>query len=48
MILGGFTKFVAVVTRTLQEGKIFGDDRHAWFHSNGFGVLTATTQRSIA
>lgn len=34
-------KFVAMVTRTLKEGKTFDDYRHAWFHSNGFGVPTA-------
>ena len=33
-------KFVAVVTRTLREGKTYDDYRRAWFHSNGFGVST--------
>ncbi|HQZ85877.1 MAG: hypothetical protein QG671_3005 [Actinomycetota bacterium] len=33
-------KFVAVVTRTLREGKTYDDYRRAWFHSNGFGVPT--------
>ncbi len=33
-------KFVAIVTRTLREGKNYDDYRRAWFHSNGFGVPT--------
>lgn len=33
-------KFVAIVTRTLKEGKSYEDYRRAWFHTNGFGVPT--------
>ena len=33
-------KFVALVTRTLKEGKTYDDYRRAWFHSFGFGVPT--------
>jgi len=33
-------KFVAIITRTLKEGKTFDDYRKAWFHTNGFGVPT--------
>jgi len=29
---------VAIVTRTLREGKTLQDYRDAWFHSRGFGV----------
>lgn len=32
--------FVAIVTRTLKDGKTFDDHRHASFHGNGFGVPT--------
>lgn len=34
------SKFVAIVTRTLKEGKTFEDYRRAWFHTKGFGVPT--------
>lgn len=33
-------KFVAIITRTLREGKTLQDYRDAWFHSQGFGVPT--------
>jgi hypothetical protein len=33
-------KFIAIVIRTLKEGKTYEDYRKAWFHSNGFGVPT--------
>ena len=33
-------KFVAIITRTLREGKTLADYRKAWFHSKGFGVPT--------
>ncbi len=34
-------KFIALVTRTLKDGKTYEDFRKAWFHSNGFGVPTS-------
>lgn len=33
-------KGVAMITRTLREGKTFDDYRKAWFHTHGFGVPT--------
>lgn len=33
-------KLVAIITRTLREGKTLQDYRDAWFHSKGFGVPT--------
>lgn len=33
-------KFIAIITRTLREGKTLQDYRDAWFHSRGFGVPT--------
>ncbi len=33
-------KLVAIITRTLREGKTLQDYREAWFHSKGFGVPT--------
>jgi hypothetical protein len=33
-------KFVAIITRTLKNGKTFDDYRKAWFHTNGFGIST--------
>ena len=33
-------KGVALVTRTLREGKTFDDYRQAWYHTHGFGVPT--------
>lgn len=33
-------KGVAMITRTLREGKTFDDYRDAWFHTQGFGVPT--------
>ncbi|MCF6766030.1 hypothetical protein L3V82_09610 [Thiotrichales bacterium 19S3-7] len=33
-------KFVAMVTRTLKEGKTYDDYRKAWFHTTGFGIPT--------
>ncbi|MDF2939387.1 MAG: hypothetical protein K0R66_29 [Gammaproteobacteria bacterium] len=33
-------KFIAMVTRTLKQGKSYEDYRKAWFHSNGFGIPT--------
>lgn len=34
------TKGVAIITRTLREGKTFDDYRKAWYHTHGFGVPT--------
>jgi hypothetical protein len=33
-------KGVAIITRTLREGKTFDDYRKAWYHTQGFGVPT--------
>jgi len=33
-------KGVAIITRTLREGKTFDDYREAWYHTHGFGVPT--------
>ncbi|MBN2167768.1 MAG: ROK family protein [Actinobacteria bacterium] len=33
-------KGVAIITRTLREGKTFDDYRKAWYHTHGFGVPT--------
>jgi hypothetical protein len=33
-------KGVALITRTLREGKNFDDYRTAWYHTHGFGVPT--------
>ena len=33
-------KGVAMITRTLREGKTFDDYREAWYHTQGFGVPT--------
>lgn len=33
-------KMIAIVHRTLREGKSFDDYRKAWFHTRGFGVPT--------
>lgn len=33
-------KGVALITRTLREGKTFDDYREAWYHTQGFGVPT--------
>jgi len=33
-------KGVAIITRTLREGKTFDDYREAWYHTQGFGVPT--------
>ncbi len=33
-------KGVAIITRTLREGKTFDDYRKAWYHTRGFGVPT--------
>jgi len=35
-----FMKFIAMITRTLKEGKTYDDYRQAWFHTNGFGLPT--------
>ncbi len=34
------TKGVAIITRTLREGKTFDDYRKAWYHTRGFGTPT--------
>jgi len=34
-------KGVAIITRTLREGKSFDDYRKAWYHTHGFGVPTS-------
>jgi hypothetical protein len=34
-------KMVAIITRTLKEGKSYEDYRKVWFHTLGFGVPTA-------
>jgi hypothetical protein len=31
---------VAIISRTLREGKSFDDYRKAWYHTHGFGVPT--------
>lgn len=31
-------KFIAIVTRTLKQGKTYEDYRKAWFHTIGFGI----------
>lgn len=33
-------KGVAMITRTLREGKTFDDYREAWYHTHGFGLPT--------
>jgi len=33
-------KGVAMITRTLREGKTFDDYREAWYHTRGFGLPT--------
>jgi hypothetical protein len=33
-------KGVAIISRTLREGKSFDDYRKAWYHTHGFGVPT--------
>lgn len=33
-------KGVAMISRTLREGKTFEDYREAWYHTQGFGVPT--------
>lgn len=33
-------KGVAMITRTLREGKTFDDYREAWYHAQGFGLPT--------
>ncbi|RJP30258.1 MAG: ROK family protein [Actinobacteria bacterium] len=33
-------KGVAIITRTLRDGKSFDDYREAWYHTHGFGVPT--------
>ena len=33
-------KGVAIISRTLREGKTFDDYREAWYHTHGFGVPT--------
>jgi hypothetical protein len=33
-------KGVAMITRTLREGKTFDDYRKAWYHTHGFGLPT--------
>ena len=33
-------KGVAIISRTLREGKSFDDYRKAWYHTHGFGVAT--------
>ena len=33
-------KTVAIVVRTLKEGKTYEDFRKAWYHTQGFGVST--------
>jgi hypothetical protein len=33
-------KGVAIISRTLREGKSFDDYRKAWYHTQGFGVPT--------
>jgi hypothetical protein len=33
-------KGVAIITRTLREGKTFDDYRKAWYHTHGFGTPT--------
>lgn len=33
-------KGVAIISRTLREGKTFDDYRKAWYHTHGFGVPT--------
>ncbi len=33
-------KGVALITRTMREGKTFDDYRKAWYHTHGFGVPT--------
>ena len=33
-------KMIAIVHRTLREGKSFDDYRKTWFHTQGFGVPT--------
>ena len=34
-------KGVAMITRTLREGKTFDEYREAWYHTHGFGVPTS-------
>jgi hypothetical protein len=33
-------KGMAIITRTLREGKTFDDYRKAWYHTHGFGMPT--------
>src|SRR4030042_2469958 len=33
-------KGVAIISRTLREGKSFDDYRKAWYHTHGFGIPT--------
>lgn len=33
-------KGVAIINRTLREGKTFDDYRAAWYHTHGFGIPT--------
>lgn len=35
-------KGVALITRTLRQGKTFDDYRNAWYHTHGFGIPTKT------